>query len=88
MQRFLKYPCENEAFAMINLARVAPLHCANNIYEIMRNRYDFYDNSYQELVKADQQPLNDPNGFVIETVEGPKAVDDLIDFCIKLQKQF
>ena len=36
---------------MINLARVAPLHCSNTIYEVIRNRYDFYDNSYQEIIK-------------------------------------
>jgi len=46
MQHFLKYPCEQEAFAMLNLARAAPVHCANTIFEVLRNRYDFYDNTY------------------------------------------
>jgi len=52
MQHFLKFPCEQEAFAMINLARVAPVHCANTVFEVLRNRYDFYDNTYQEIVRA------------------------------------
>ena len=55
MENFLKYPCENEASAMINLARIAPVHCANTIFEVMRNRYDFYDNSYDEIIKHEMQ---------------------------------
>ena len=55
---FLKYPCEHEAFALINLVRVAPIHCANTIFELSRNRYDFFDKSYQEIVKQRQTDIN------------------------------
>ena len=72
---------------MINLARVAPLHCSNTIFEIIRNRYDFEVGAYQEIVKHKvTSPDQDP--ALIETEEGVKAVDELMAQLIRRNLDF
>lgn len=38
--KFLTSTPELEVFCFLNLVRCAPTHCANTVFEIMRNRYD------------------------------------------------
>ena len=43
---FLKNSHEQEALALINLVRIAPVYVSNTIFEIVRNRYNIQDNTY------------------------------------------
>lgn len=72
---------------MINLLRIDPIHCCNTILEIMRNRYDQYDQSYSEIIKSVQTPL-DMEPYVMETEEGVEALDDLIKQLVTLHVTF
>ena len=47
-QKFLKLPGEREMLSLLNLVRIAPIFCVNNIFEIVRNRFLDYDLSKEK----------------------------------------
>ena len=84
LERYLQLPSERELFAFLNLVRVAPIHCANTVFEILRNRYDFHDHQYTEIVQTKVTDLNQEPPS-IQTKDGVSAVDDLIAQLLALQ---
>ena len=52
--KFLNNVSEHEIFSLINLVRVAPMHCANTIFESIRNRYNFKNRKYQNIINLER----------------------------------
>lgn len=45
---------EREIFAVLNLLRMNPMHVVNSILEPMRNRYNFKDKTYHQIVNLNR----------------------------------
>ena len=53
-----------------------PLHVANTVLEPMRNRYNFKDKTYAQIVNLNRG--DDAGPSIIQTLEGAYAVDELL----------
>lgn len=53
-----------------------PLHIANTVLEPMRNRYNFRDKTYAQIINLNRG--EDAGPSIIQTQEGAYAVDELL----------
>jgi hypothetical protein len=59
--------------ALVNLVRIAPVYVSNTIFEIVRNRYNIIDATYEDIIN-----INKKGPQITQTKEGIHAVDELI----------
>jgi hypothetical protein len=52
--KFLNNVSEHEIFSFINLVRVAPMHCMNTIFESVRNRYNYKNRKYENIINLNR----------------------------------
>lgn len=59
--KFLNNVSEHEIFSLINLVRVAPMHCVNTIFESVRNRYSYKDRRYENIINLNRGNESGPS---------------------------
>ena len=59
--KYLNNVNKQEIFSFINLVRVAPMHCANTIFESVRNRYSYKDRKYENIINLNRGNESGPS---------------------------
>jgi len=62
------------------------MHCVNTIFESVRNRYNYKNRTYQNIINLNRG--NDAGPVYTQTVEGVFAVDELIRTLLANHKKF